>query len=137
MERCLDLLVPRVSETFYCIKLSPFPADFLGQVDGCATFWKRNKFIMTENYSIEFNEIARQEAAKRGLDEGEARKFMNRLSRDNIAQIIVLESLARPSGQTGRANARTSLCVVNTHLYSNHQRSDVKLWQTMNLMRSA
>jgi len=92
---------------------------------------------MTENYSIEFNEIARQEAAKRGLDEGEARKFMNRLSRDNIAQIIVLESLARPSGQTGRANARTSLCVVNTHLYSNHQRSDVKLWQTMNLMRSA
>ena len=106
-----------------------------GQVDGCATFWKRNKFIMTENYSIEFNEIARQEAAKRGLDEGEARKFMNRLSRDNIAQIIVLESLARPSGTTGRVNARTSLCVVNTHLYSNHQRSDVKLWQTMNLMR--
>ena len=90
---------------------------------------------MTENYSIEFNEIARQEAVKRGLDEGDTRKFMNRLSRDNIAQITVLESLARSGAANGRVTARNSLCVVNTHLYSNHQRSDVKLWQTMNLVR--
>jgi CCR4-NOT transcription complex subunit 6 len=49
-----------------------------GKVDGCATFWKRNKFIMTENYTIEFNEIARGEAINLGLEEQEARKFMNR-----------------------------------------------------------
>jgi hypothetical protein len=92
--------------------------------------------MMTENYTIEFNEIARQEAANRDLDESEIRKFMNRLSRDNIAQIIVLESLVRAGGgASGRVSSRSSLCVVNTHLYSNHQRADVKLWQTVNLMR--
>lgn len=115
--------------------------DFVGQygkVDGCATFWKRSKFMMTENYAIEFNELARQESVDLGFDESEARRFMNRLSRDNIAQVIVLESLSRPAGGVtpGRGVAgRTHLCVVNTHLYANHQRPDVKLWQTMNLMR--
>lgn len=30
---------------------------------------------------------------------------------------------------------RSSVCVVNTHIYSNYQRGDVKLWQTLNLLR--
>jgi CCR4-NOT transcription complex subunit 6 len=109
--------------------------DFMGQygkVDGCATFWKKNKFLMTENYCLEFNDLARQEVANLGLDEGEARRFMNRLTRDNIAQIIVLESLSRSNN---RNTGRSSLCVVNTHIYSNNQRIDVKLWQSINLIR--
>lgn len=109
--------------------------DYMGQygkVDGCATFWKKNKFLMTENYGLEFNDMARQEASTLGLDESDARRFMNRLNRDNIAQIIVLESLSRTTGNRG---GRSTLCVVNTHIYSNQQRPDVKLWQTMNLVR--
>lgn len=39
------------------------------KVDGCATFWKRNKFTMTENYSIEFNECARRSAQDLNLDD--------------------------------------------------------------------
>ena len=31
------------------------------QVDGCATFWRRNKFVLVEDYAVEFNDIARQE----------------------------------------------------------------------------
>lgn len=58
---------------------------------------------------------------------------MNRLNRDNIAQIVVLESLSRSNN--ARSAGRSMLCVVNTHLYSNHQRADVKLWQTINLIR--
>lgn len=76
--------------------------------------------------------MARQEATSLGFDENDARKFMNRLNRDNIAQIVVLESLQRA---TNRAAGRSTLCVVNTHLYSNHTRPDVKLWQSMNLIR--
>jgi CCR4-NOT transcription complex subunit 6 len=87
---------------------------------------------MTENYGLEFNDMARQEASTLGLDESDARRFMNRLNRDNIAQIIVLESLSRTTGNRG---GRSTLCVVNTHIYSNQQRPDVKLWQTMNLVR--
>jgi CCR4-NOT transcription complex subunit 6 len=102
-------------------------------VDGCATFWKKSKFSMPENYCLEFNDMARQEASTLGLDEGDARRFMNRLNRDNIAQIIVLESLSRSNNN--RNVARSALCIVNTHIYSNQQRADVKLWQSLNLIR--
>eukprot|EP01038_Epipyxis_sp_PR26KG_P004098 gene4098-5846_t len=108
--------------------------EFMGQygkVDGCATFWKRSKFIMTENYSVEFNDIARNEALEMGLDENDCRKYITRLSRDNIAQIIILECLSRSSNN----NSRTCVCVVNTHLYANHLKPDVKLWQALSLMR--
>eukprot|EP00981_Chlorochromonas_danica_P000134 scaffold38_cov130-Ochromonas_danica.AAC.1 len=88
---------------------------------------------MIENYCIEFNDVARQEASNMGFDESDARRYVTRLNRDNIALIVVLESLVRPS--TGRSAGRTALCVVNTHLYSNYQRADVKLWQTVNLLR--
>lgn len=101
-----------------------------GKVDGCATFWRRTKFVMVENYSIEFNELARRGAMELGLDEAEGRKYLNRLSRDNIAQIVVLEVLT-PSGKANRQQ----VCIANTHLYSNPQRPDVKLWQCLSLVR--
>mmetsp|Transcript_5062 Transcript_5062/g.11224 ORF Transcript_5062/g.11224 Transcript_5062/m.11224 type:complete len:602 (+) Transcript_5062:143-1948(+) len=112
--------------------------DFVGQyskVDGCATFWRRSRFAMTQEFSIEFNDLARHEVANLGVDEAEARRFMNRLSRDNIAQIVVLEALPLPGQPPRPRNQRQSLCISNTHLYSNHQRADVKLWQTLNLLR--
>jgi CCR4-NOT transcription complex subunit 6 len=102
-----------------------------GKIDGCATFWKKNKFSMSEQYGLEFNDLALNEANSLGFDESEARRYMNRLNRDNIAQIVVLESLSRPANSRGRA----LLCIVNTHIYSNNHQADVKLWQTMNLIR--
>lgn len=35
-----------------------------GKVDGCAVFWRRSRFLMAENYAIEFNDIARQVPAR-------------------------------------------------------------------------
>jgi CCR4-NOT transcription complex subunit 6 len=92
---------------------------------------------MLENYSIEFNDCARDAAAALGLDDGECRRYMNRLSRDNIAQVFVLEVLTRTAAGANVRQPRqmTNVCIVNTHLYSNHARPDVKLWQTMTLMR--
>jgi CCR4-NOT transcription complex subunit 6 len=102
-----------------------------GKVDGCATFWKRSKFVMLENYDVEFNEVARRVAAELGLDEAERRRFMNKLSKDNIAQLVVLDtSQNRTMGRGGR----TAMCVVNTHLYANKNQPEVKLWQTLALM---
>jgi CCR4-NOT transcription complex subunit 6 len=106
--------------------------------------------MMTENNGLEFNNIALQEAANLGYDENDARKYMNRLNRDNIAQVVVLESLQRPASNNNSANnnnnnvnnlvnnnrGHRSLCVVNTHIYSNNQYADVKLWQTMYLLRA-
>ena len=75
-----------------------------GKVDGCALFWRRTKFVLVESYSIEFNELAQRQATQvMGLnprsEEGVA--FLNRLSKDNVAQLVVLE-LAQPPMARGR-----------------------------------
>jgi hypothetical protein len=50
---------------------------------------------MIENYTIEFNECARVTAEELSLDEMEGRRYLNRLIKDNIAQITTLEALSR------------------------------------------
>jgi len=108
-----------------------------GKVDGCALFWRRSKFHLVESYSIEFNELAQRQATHLGLnprsEEGAA--FLNRLSKDNVAQLVVLE-LAQPTLAT-RTNREpiNQVCIANTHLYSNKDFPDVKLWQAWQLLQ--
>lgn len=109
-----------------------------GKVDGCALFWRRNKFHLVESYSIEFNELAQRQASQvLGMnprsEEGAA--YLNRLSKDNVAQLVVLE-LAQPS-LASRSNREpiNQVCIANTHLYSNKDFPDVKLWQTWQLLQ--
>jgi len=106
-----------------------------GKVDGCALFWRRSKFHLVESYSIEFNELAQRQCQQvLGInprsDEGVA--FLNRLSKDNVAQLVVLEFI-QPQSRTSRDI--TQVCVANTHLYSNKDFPDVKLWQTWQLLQ--
>ena len=108
----------------------------VGKVDGCALFWRRTKFVLVESYSIEFNELAQRQATQvLGLnprsEEGIA--YLNRLSKDNVAQLVVLE-LAQPTMRAGRDQVN-QICVANTHLYSNKDFPDVKLWQTWQLLQ--
>ena len=103
-----------------------------GKVDGCATFWKRSKFLLMENYSIEFNECVVRAAANLGLEDPDRHRFISRLCKDNIAQVLVFEVL--PRGNRSHLSSN-HLCVVNTHLYSNHMRPEIKLWQSYTLLR--
>jgi len=105
-----------------------------GKVDGCALFWRRTKFHLVESYSIEFNELAQRQVTQgMGLharsEEGAA--MLTKLSKDNVAQLVVLE-LAQASA-TSRHN--NQVCIANTHLYSNKDCPDVKLWQTLHLLQ--
>lgn len=132
-------ILPRLTELGYDGIFKQKTRESMGQhgkVDGCAVFWRRNKFIMLQNYAIEFNECARHTAAQLGVDETEQSRIINRLSRDNVAQVVVFEVLPRVS-RSSRHSAPNSnhLCVVNTHLYANHTRPDVKLWQSYTLMK--
>jgi CCR4-NOT transcription complex subunit 6 len=109
-----------------------------GKVDGCALFWRRSKFHLVESYSIEFNELAQRQATQvLGMnarsEEGIA--YLNRLCKDNVAQLVVLE-LAQPSMST-RSNRDpiNQVCIANTHLYSNKDFPDVKLWQSWQLLQ--
>jgi len=109
-----------------------------GKVDGCALFWRRSKFHLVESYSIEFNELAQRQATQvMGLNprSEEGINFLNRLSKDNIAQLVVLE-LANPQMAT-RTNRDpiNQVCIANTHLYSNKEFPDVKLWQAWQLLQ--
>eukprot|EP00526_Cylindrotheca_closterium_P006296 CAMPEP_0113621296 /NCGR_PEP_ID=MMETSP0017_2-20120614/10877_1 /TAXON_ID=2856 /ORGANISM="Cylindrotheca closterium" /LENGTH=600 /DNA_ID=CAMNT_0000531027 /DNA_START=234 /DNA_END=2036 /DNA_ORIENTATION=+ /assembly_acc=CAM_ASM_000147 len=109
-----------------------------GKVDGCALFWRRTKFHLVESYSIEFNELAQRQATQvLGLSSRseEAVSFLNRLSKDNVAQLVVLE-LAQPT-HASRANRDpiNQVCIANTHLYSNKDFPDVKLWQAWQLLQ--
>jgi len=109
-----------------------------GKVDGCALFWRRTKFHLVESYSIEFNELAQRQATQvLGMNprSEECVSYLNRLSKDNIAQLVVLE-LAQPTLAT-RTNRDpiNQLCIANTHLYSNKDFPDVKLWQTWQLLQ--
>jgi CCR4-NOT transcription complex subunit 6 len=61
---------------------------------------------------------------------------LNRLSKDNVAQLVVLEFINQSS--MGRANQQREInqvCVANTHLYSNKDFPDVKLWQSWQLLQ--
>jgi CCR4-NOT transcription complex subunit 6 len=109
-----------------------------GKVDGCALFWRRSKFHLVESYSIEFNELAQRQASQvLGLNprSEEGMNFLSRLSKDNVAQLVVLE-LANPQLAT-RTNRDpiNQVCIANTHLYSNKDFPDVKLWQAWQLLQ--
>jgi CCR4-NOT transcription complex subunit 6 len=110
-----------------------------GKVDGCALFWRRSKFHLVESYSIEFNEVAQRQATQvLGLNprSEEGIQFLNRLSKDNVAQLVVLEFIQQqPPPRGTRGDIINQICVANTHLYSNKDFPDVKLWQSWQLLQ--
>jgi CCR4-NOT transcription complex subunit 6 len=110
-----------------------------GKVDGCALFWRRSKFHLVESYSIEFNEIAQRQATNvLGLNprSEEGMQFINRLSKDNVAQLVVLEHIQQLTlGRTAQPREVNQICIANTHLYSNKDFPDVKLWQSWQLLQ--
>jgi len=101
--------------------------EFMGQygkMDGCAIFYRRDKFQMMQNgvNDVEFNAIAR---ARHSSD----KRTLNRLLKDNVAQILVLEMIAPHPA------SRRPLVVANTHINASPEFADVKLWQTQMLLQ--
>ena len=70
---------------------------------------------------VEFNAIAR---ARHSAD----KRTLNRLLKDNIAQILVLEMNAPHPA------SRRQVLVANTHINASPEFADVKLWQTQMLL---
>jgi len=103
-------------------------------MDGCATFYRRDKFVLVKKYEVEFNKAAMSLSETLPPNEGKA--AMNRLMKDNIALIVVLEALDQ-SDNSGRRSgqSRQLLCVANTHINANPELKDVKLWQVHTLLK--
>ncbi|KAI9932876.1 hypothetical protein ASPWEDRAFT_145141 [Aspergillus wentii DTO 134E9] len=89
-------------------------------VDGCAAFFKGNKFILLDKQVINFGQTAVRRPDAKGQDD-----IYNRLwQKDHIAVVIFLEN--RLTG--------SRFIVVNAHLYWDPAFKDVKLIQTAILM---
>lgn len=90
------------------------------RVDGCAIFFKSNKWQLIEKQLVEFNQIALQRP-----DFKKSEDMYNRvMTKDNIAVIALLEN--RLSG--------SRLVVANVHTHWDPQFRDVKLVQVAMLM---
>jgi CCR4-NOT transcription complex subunit 6 len=86
-------------------------------IDGCAIFFKRTRFMLSERYGVEFNEAARQHF-------GTDKRKLRRLMKGNIGLVVVLEDIG------SNRRVKRKLCVCNTHTYWDPEFADVKLWQT-------
>jgi len=108
------------------------------RMDGCAIFYKKDRFALMEQYQVEFNEGAKHMFKQyktpqyNGHNIGRKyQKLMKRLLKGNIALVLVLEEISSTdaSRRRGRRGKRR-LCVANTHIYWDPEYADIKLWQT-------
>ncbi|GAB9474773.1 Carbon catabolite repressor protein [Globisporangium polare] len=122
-----------------------------GKVDGCALFYKRNRFIMKEQYPIEFNEMAKDflDSVMNEFDmnypnalmsdresfQVSVSKMKQRLMRDNVGQIAVLEAVPASNEVSRKTQSGPLICISNVHIFSNPKFPDVKLWQTHALVK--
>ena len=97
-------------------------------MDGCATFYRRDRFTLVKKYEVEFNKAA--QSFMDGSDHGgDKRRNINRLMKPNVALILVLEGADSSTLRRGDCTDRALVCVANTHIHANHELADVKLWQ--------
>merc|ERR1711977_318162 len=103
-------------------------------IDGCGTFYRRDRFSIIKKYDVEFNKAAL--SLSEALNATSQKKAaLNRLLKDNIALIVVLEALEPPDPAAAAAGKRQLLCVANTHIHANQELKDVKLWQVHTLLK--
>ncbi|CAN6290555.1 unnamed protein product [Urochloa humidicola] len=102
-------------------------------IDGCATFFRRDRFSHVKKYEVEFNKAA-QSLTDAIIPPTQKKLALNRLVKDNIALIAVLEAKFGNHG-TENPSKRQLLCVANTHINIHHDLKDVKLWQIHTLLK--
>ncbi|XP_065670642.1 CCR4-NOT transcription complex subunit 6 [Hydra vulgaris] len=95
-------------------------------VDGCAVFWQNTKFTLIKEHLVEFNQLAAAHAE--GADD-----MVNRvMQRDNICVMALLEMI-KPMAELD--NIKPKIIVTNAHIHWDPEYRDVKVIQTLMLMR--
>ncbi|XP_076921998.1 carbon catabolite repressor protein 4 homolog 1-like [Bidens hawaiensis] len=102
-------------------------------IDGCATFFRRDRFSHVKKYEVEFNKAA-QSLTDALVPNAQKKTALNRLVKDNVALIVVLEAKFSNQG-VDSLGKRQLVCVANTHVNVQHDLKDVKLWQVHTLLK--
>lgn len=82
-----------------------------GKIDGCATFFRKDIFVLREQHTVEYNSIAESRTTES--------RTLNRCLKGNIGQIVILDVI----------DGSGPIVVANTHLYWDPDLTDVKLFQ--------
>jgi len=147
-----DFFLPALSEQGYDgIFKAKTRADYPNQkdpevcprlkMDGCAIFYKKDRFALMEQYHVEFNEAAKHmfkqfktppsfHSSQHNNHRQKYQKLMKRLLKGNIALVLVLEEIPPPDSRRRGRRGKRRLCVANTHIYWDPEYADIKLWQT-------
>lgn len=176
-----DFLAPELSAVGYTAIYKKKTTEMYTRnayaIDGCAIFFRRDRFTLVKKYEVEFNKAALSLAES--LPPEQKKAALNRLLKDNVALIAVVEALDPPfaddkkkggstsgsmdgttnnnpsTASTGSAGGsigedgttaaasnpsssssrRQLLCIANTHIHSNPELNDVKLWQVHTLLK--
>ncbi|KAL3625518.1 Carbon catabolite repressor protein 4 1 [Castilleja foliolosa] len=105
----------------------------MSTVDGCATFFRRDRFSHVKKYEVEFNKAAHS-LTDALVPSAQKSNALNRLVKDNVALILVLE--AKFGNQSiDNPGKRQLVCVANTHVDVTQDLKDVKLWQVHTLLK--
>ncbi|XP_074307027.1 carbon catabolite repressor protein 4 homolog 1-like [Silene latifolia] len=102
-------------------------------LDGCATFFRRDRFAHVKKYEVEFNKAA-QSLTEAVVPSTQKKTALSRLVKDNVALIAVLEAKFGHQG-VDNPGKRQLLCVANTHVNVQQDLKDVKLWQVHTLLK--
>nr|GMD90542.1 carbon catabolite repressor protein 4 homolog 1-like [Ipomoea batatas] len=105
----------------------------MNSIDGCATFFRRDRFSHVKKYEVEFNKAA-QSLTDALVPSAQKKTALGRLIKDNVALIVVLEAKFGNQG-VDNPGKRQLVCVANTHVNVQHELKDVKLWQVHTLLK--
>lgn len=96
--------------------------------EGCATFYRRDLFEEIMKYELDFKDRAK--LLVDGSVEPELKRpaIINRLAKDNVALIVILQARKHGYGPQSR------ICVVNTHVHAGNEYPDVKVFQVATLI---
>ncbi|CAM8883403.1 unnamed protein product [Rhodiola kirilowii] len=98
-------------------------------IDGCATFYRCNKFREIKSYELEFAKTVK--SVVDNLEENQRSEGTIRLMKDNVAVIVILETV----GDDICLGVQSRVCVANTHLLANSDYPDVKIFQVAQLLK--
>ncbi|KAG9132980.1 hypothetical protein Leryth_015363 [Lithospermum erythrorhizon] len=102
-------------------------------IDGCATFFHKDKFSLVKKYELEFNNFA-QSFTDATFPAAERKNALKRMVKDNVALVLVLEAKFSPQGSNSLGK-RQLVCVVNTNVYLPEELTDVKFWQVHTIVK--
>ncbi|XP_029573898.1 CCR4-NOT transcription complex subunit 6-like isoform X2 [Salmo trutta] len=95
-------------------------------VDGCAVFFKTEKFTLVQKHTVEFNQVAMANS------EGSEVMLNRVMTKDNIGVAVLLEvNKDMFSGGLKPLQEKQLILVANAHMHWDPEFCDVKLIQTM------